>query len=229
MEEEVPRTLSTLKCMKAERPRYSVTSLLTYEACPWQYFYAFVKRIPPPRTPAMMRGLDVHRLIARHLAQPSLVLPEAEPRTLELLERFMRSRFNRPPAAVEKPFALSLGPADVRGRIDVVLPGQERGLEIVDFKTGATRSRQQLEGHLQLPVYAIAASALFDVGPDDLAYTYYFLDSDKEVSFRSSRTEFDRTTERVESVMRSIQAGRFEPTPNCGCYACRSERRRRRG
>jgi hypothetical protein len=47
----------------------------------------------------------------------------------------------------------------MRGRIDVVLPSGEAGLEIVDFKSGRLRSRQHLQGNLQLPLYALAASS----------------------------------------------------------------------
>ncbi len=118
------------------RPVYSVTSLVMYEFCPLQYFYAFVKRIPPPRTPAMTAGVTVHKLLSDHFRQPHLLLPDVPPDVMEMFLAFQASRFNVPPVVSEKSFKVSMERADVRGRIDVVLPSGEAGLEIVDFKSG---------------------------------------------------------------------------------------------
>lgn len=209
----------------AKKPAYSVTSLMTYEMCPLQYYDIYVRGIPPPRTPAMARGLTIHKLIAQHFGQPSLLPQDAEPDVLQMFDRFKGSRFNVPPVASEKPFLLPFREGDVRGRIDVVLPRADGGLEIVDFKSGKTRDRDDLGKSLQLPLYSIAAGRLFDRPPEELAYTYYFLDSGAEVSFPWSGADACRLQLRVEGVIEAIQREKFTAIPGCTCHACRRERR----
>jgi DNA helicase-2/ATP-dependent DNA helicase PcrA len=151
------------------RLQYSVTALMVYEACPLQYYYTFVKRIPPPRSRAMETGVTIHKLIADHFAQPPLLPPEVKPELRQMLEALKSSRFNVAPIMIERTFVLPLERADVRGRIDVVLPRAGGGLEVVDFKSGTTKSQQDLDAHLQLPLYALAVSRLFHRRPSEMA------------------------------------------------------------
>jgi DNA helicase-2/ATP-dependent DNA helicase PcrA len=208
------------------RLQYSVTSLMVYEACPLQYYDTFVKRIPPPRSRAMETGVSIHTLIARHLVQPPLLPPEVAPELQRLLEAFRTSRFNVAPIMIERAFVLPLERADVSGRIDVVLPRPGGGLEVVDFKSGTTRSQRDLDAHLQLPLYVLAVSRLFDRRPGELTYTYFFLRDRIEVSFRPTTESMQRIIKRVEGLVEGIQAERFQPPVGCSCYACRRERRR---
>lgn len=208
-----------------EHPVYSVTSLMVYESCPLQYYYAFVLGIPPPRTPGMIRGTNIHKLISNHYRQRELVPDTLTPELQALFDDFKRSRFNVAPVASEKPFRLSLGAGDVRGRIDLVLPRDDGKLEVVDFKSGHPQERRALHRHLQLPLYTLAVSSLYDKPVDDLAYTYYFLRDQTEVSFTPSPGTMAELKGRVEGLMQRIQAERFEPTPGCQCYACRREQR----
>ena len=211
-----------------ERPGYSVTSLIAYETCPLQYYTTYVRGIPPPVTPAMQRGTSIHKLIADHLQQPELLPREVEPELQWMLDGFKQSRFNRVPVLVEAPFTLPLPPGDVRGRVDIVLPRGQNGLEVVDFKSGSVQSRDALSRSLQLPLYTLAMSYRFGKRPDELAYTYYFLRYGKEVSFAPTAAEIDRLVRRVERIMEAIQRGEFRRRAGCRCYACRRIPRGRR-
>lgn len=219
-------TEPTVSPVPAERPTYSVTSLVLYEACPLQYYYGFVLGFPPPRTLGMIRGSNIHKLISNHYRQRDLLPGTLEPDLQQLFDDFKNSRFNVGPVASEKPFTLALGNGDVRGRIDLVLPREDGKLEVVDFKSGQPRDRGSLTRHLQLPLYTLAVSSLYARVADDLAYTYYFLRDRTEVSFSPSVETMTQVTGRVNEVIANIQAGRFDPTPGCECYACRRERRR---
>lgn len=212
---------------RSERPRYSVSSLMAYEACPHQYYETFVRGKPPPIRPGMRRGTNLHGLIARHLRQPALIPGYLAPDVRELFGTFLDSRFNVPPVAVEEAFVLPFSSADVSGRIDVVLPGKSGGLEIVDFKSGSSRSRDKLEESLQLPLYAMAAGNRHDVPPEMLAWTYFFLRDGAEVRFDPQSDTFQQVTDRVERIVHSIHEGRFEARPGCRCYACRGDFGRR--
>lgn len=214
--------------ISVERAAYSVTSLMVYEACPLQYWYAFVLGIPPPRTHAMVRGTNIHKLISNHYRQRELFPATLEPDLQRMFDDFKASRFNVVPVASEKPFTLALEHSDVRGRIDLVLPREDGKLEVVDFKSGHPQDRDSLTRHLQLPLYTLAVSSLYGKEPGDLAYTYYFLRDGAEVSFFPSPERMAEVRERVSSIIANIQAERFSPTPGCQCYACRLERRKPR-
>jgi hypothetical protein len=209
-----------------KRSIYSVTSLLVYESCPLQYHTTFVRGIPPPITPSMRRGTSVHSLISKHLRQRELVPETMTPEVRALLERFQQSRFNVSPVAVETSFVLPFERGDVRGRIDLVLPAQGNRLEVVDFKSGSARPAEEMRAHLQLPLYALAVSERFQRPAEELAYTYYFLRDDTEVSFSLDESGGQRVRGRVEGIITSIQEERFDPRPDCGCYASLWARRR---
>ena len=208
------------------RPRYSVSSLLTYEACPWQYYYQYVLGLPPPRTPAMARGVSVHSLISRHYRSkplPGTLDPEVE----RLFRAFQESRFNVPPIASEKTFLLPLERGDVRGRMDIVLPAESGGVELVDIKSGTGRAREDVGRHLQLPLYATAASQIFGVDPEAVSYTYLFLGNGEEHTFAFNEESDQAVRMRVNGLVANIQAGRFDADPSCGCFACERKRRGR--
>ncbi|MGI8824629.1 MAG: PD-(D/E)XK nuclease family protein [Chloroflexota bacterium] len=214
------------QAVAAKKPRYSVSALVTYDACPLQYFDRFVRRIPPPRSDALLRGLAVHSLITRHFGQAPLIPLPVEADVQALVDAFSRSRFHCRPLAVEKPFLLDMTLGHVYGRIDLVLPQGTDGLEIVDLKTGPARSRDDLKENLQLPLYSLAATRLFGRRPEDLQFTYFFLDGAVEVSFPGDAAMFDVLEHRVENMLRAIQEKRFEPAPGCNCQACRRGRTR---
>lgn len=212
------------------RPRYSVSGLMTYEACPHQYRATYVEGKPPPVTPGMRRGTAAHNLIARHMRAPALFPERASPEVQPLFDRFLQSRFNVPPVAVEQRFVLPFDRGDVHGRIDLILPGPDGGLELVDFKSGSGREREDAGESLQLPLYAMATARKHGLRPGDVAYTYYYLRDGAEHRVVPSGGTFDATTERVERIMRAIEEGRFEAPPGCTCYACRGDfGRRERG
>lgn len=201
-------------------PAYSVSSLMVYESCPLQYYMTAVLKLPPPVSRGMRRGTSVHKLVADHLRGKAPLVPPDEPDVARLYESFTASRFNRTPVAIEKPFRLEMQGGLVRGRMDVVFPRGERGLEVVDFKSGMGQGRQGLGGGLQLPLYAVAVAQLYERKPEDVSYTYYFLGDGAEASFRSSGEKATAVTERVEEIIARIQAGEFDPTPGCQCFAC---------
>jgi RecB family exonuclease len=207
-----------------KRAKYSVSALMAYERCPFEYYYTAVLKLPPPRTMAMARGVSLHKLIADHLRGKLVQEPAEGTDVAAMFELFRQSRFNVPSLAVEKSFSIALAEGDLRGRIDLVLPRGD-GIELVDFKSGHVVAREDLARRLQLPVYALAASTLFHAA-EPVAYTYYFPRNGTEESFTASPDFLAETRERVHGLMLSIRAKRFAPAPDCTCFACRSTIRR---
>jgi hypothetical protein len=207
---------------RSGKPVYSVTALMVYEECPRQYYLTFVQRIPPLVTPAMRKGTTIHGVIARHLQQPSFFPPQVDPDLQPLMDTFLGSRFNAAPLALEMPFSLPLSAAIVCGRIDALFPRGDRGIEIVDFKSGRGRPMEEMARRLQLPVYGLWASGHFERSPDDLTYTYFFLSDGAEVSFSPSAEDVSTLSARVGGLVAAIQSGNFEAPVGCSCQSCRS-------
>ncbi|HZU13608.1 MAG TPA: PD-(D/E)XK nuclease family protein [Chloroflexota bacterium] len=214
--------------MEEPRPRYSVSGLMTYEACPHQYKATYIDGRPPPVTAGMRRGTSVHNVIARHMRAPALLREDVPADIQPLFDRFLHSRFNIAPVAVERPFVLPFDRGDVHGRIDLVLPRPDGGLELVDFKSGSGGQRDDPAARLQLPLYAMATARRHGLPPESVAFTYFYLGDGAEHQFVPTNATFAETTERVERIIRAIEEGRFEAPPGCTCYACRGEFGRRR-
>lgn len=172
----------------------------------------------------MRRGTSVHALIKKHYSQPFLVPPDIDPAVAGPFERFLASRFNRVPVVSEMPFEFPLGTAVVRGRIDTILETEDRRLEIVDFKSGSAPKRSEIEERLQLPVYALAASAHFGRPHNDLDYTYFFLADGREERFSASERLASVTSDRIAGLIQAIERQEFTPRRGCSCYACRRRR-----
>ncbi len=196
---------------------------MAYESCPYQYYLTYVRRVPPPLSPAMALGTNVHALIAAHFTQPSLLEPEAAPEALEMFNRFLQSRLNTRPILFEQAFTFPFAGGSVRGRIDAVFPLDDGRLELVDFKSGRPEAHEWLSSTLQLPLYGMAVAERFGRSPEELLYTYHFLRDGSEHTTTPTRDSKDRTTQRVEAILQAIQRGQFCARADCQCYACRRD------
>jgi len=196
---------------------------MAYEACPYQYYLTYVRRVPPPLSPAMALGTNIHALIAAHFTQPSLLEPDATPEALEMFNRFLQSRLNTRPILFEQAFTLPFAGSSVRGRIDAVFPLDDGRLELVDFKSGRPEAREWLGETLQLPLYGMAVAERFGRSPEELLYTYHFLRDGSEHTTTPTVDSTQQITQRVETILHAIQRGQFAARPGCECYACRRE------
>ncbi|MGI8426969.1 MAG: UvrD-helicase domain-containing protein [Actinomycetota bacterium] len=155
---------------------------------------------PLPESPSVAGrlGTEVHRWIEEHargltglVDEQGMDLPAAsvDPDRLALLKQnyldlYGHRTFARFPTGepmAEVPFVLKIGGFQLRGRIDAVYENDLRGLEIVDFKTGANFESPEID---QLAVYA-GAIAKLGIGLDrPMKLTYCFLQS-RETPSRS--------------------------------------------
>jgi DNA helicase II / ATP-dependent DNA helicase PcrA len=141
---------------------------------------------PMPRAPssAARFGTRFHAWVEAHFGQQSLWDPTDLPGRAaadihddadlaELIEAFRAGPFGeRPPHAVEAPFALLLGGQVVRGRIDAVYATDD-GFEVADWKTG----RSQDADPLQLAIYRLAWAEMQDLPLERVGAAFYYVRS----------------------------------------------------
>ncbi|MDP9486942.1 MAG: PD-(D/E)XK nuclease family protein [Actinomycetota bacterium] len=121
-----------------------------------------------------------------------------------------------PARMVEVPFAVEVGGAEVRGRIDAVFLDEDGTVHLIDWKTG--RPRESYAERLQLPLYALAANRLWGVEPKRMRLAYVFVPGGEEVGVETGEGFLEGAEERVLRALGRIRAGEYEPRPSA--YAC---------
>lgn len=135
-----------------------------------------------------------------------------------MLTGFIAGQSDKPfPLVMEFPFEVEASEHTLVGIIDRVDAGGD-GLTIVDYKTGRAKpSRRDVDGDLQLTVYALAAEQVFGMPVERIVY-YHLRDQTEIVTTRGTE-EFERLTSLVlPHVLQAIEAAMFPP---CYGYWCR--------
>ncbi|MFC1722207.1 PD-(D/E)XK nuclease family protein [Patescibacteria group bacterium] len=231
---------------KGFRPPFlSYSQIDTYKNCPLKYKYQYVLKIPTMPSHALSYGITIHDtlrdfhqklLFSKNITlenlletyknnwQPLGYLNEEhrQHRYTEgkkLLENYYEKHKDEKikPLELEKSFNLKINGIRFYGRIDRI-DSLEDGVEIIDYKTGATKSQKDVDKDDQVAFYAIAAKEALNLNPKKL--TYYFVDSGEKVS--TSRTDAQLTEKKVEvqKVIENIEEGKFEPKPGMHCTWC---------
>jgi DNA helicase-2/ATP-dependent DNA helicase PcrA len=171
--------------------------------------------------PTLMRLLDTAWRRAGFRESPAeLALLE---RARTALARYHRQLADQPgrPVWFERSFSFAVGDHQVRGRVDRVDRIAGGGYELIDYKTGHAKTPAQLEGDLQLALYALAARRAWDVTATRLAY-YYVLDNRKvPLAAPHDSSSLRSVEETIVEAAEGIRALRFVPTPSYSvCAGC---------
>lgn len=221
----------------------SASDVQTYRSCPLRYKFARVLRIPADPTLNQRFGIAVHQVLERYHADGGGDLRKL----LHLLDVcWQRARFGESeqelmlagkardalrryherlgehvstPLWFERSFAFGLGRHHVRGRVDRVDRLPDGTHELIDYKTGRPRSREELREDVQLSLYALAARECWQLERSQQSY-YYLLD-DEKVPLPDGGRGLDWVRDTVEDVGEAIMQERFDPTPSkSACAIC---------
>jgi DNA helicase-2/ATP-dependent DNA helicase PcrA len=132
---------------------------------------------------------------------------------------------------VEAGFALRVDPGDggapifFNGRIDRIDRHPDGSIEVIDYKTGRTKTQREVDADDQLSAYALALRdgavpdpETGDPLPAPARVTLYFTEEDLALSTTRTDAQLDEYRDRlVETVLR-IRSGDFAATP--GWEAC---------
>jgi RecB family exonuclease len=224
----------------------SASDIGTYRSCPLRYKFARVLRIPSEQTIHQRFGIVVHQVLERYHADGGETLQQlldlldagwqrsglgyAEPeRALKGKARDALTRYHArlsdqecEPVWFERQFSFSIGPHQLRGRVDRVDrlgPAEPERYELIDYKTSRPRTPEQLEDDVQLSLYALAARDAWQLESSRGAY-YYVLD-DAKVRVPAGDQRPDQVRDVVLEVADGILAEAFEPRPSPAlCAGC---------
>ena len=225
----------------------SVTGLVTLSGCPLRYYWSEVDRLPRRPSPALRRGVEVHRKIELFnrgtisfddLDDDLYDLPAGfedrepgrgdsfagrGPGRGDSFEVFLASRFAaKTPRFIESPIDLKIGNARVRGRIDAVYEDEDGSWEIVDYKSG--RNPGDESALVQLQAYAVAArrGAIAIDRPNRITVTFLYLGGPEpeETSTEADETWLEEASNHLQSLVDQASGSEFPPTPSRACGHC---------
>ena len=120
--------------------------------------------------------------------------------------------------ALEKDFRLKFGDYVFVGKIDRI-DEINRGVEIIDYKTGTAKTKLKPQDKEQLLIYQIAAEKVFGLCPKKLSYHY--LDNGTKLSFTATAKDKQEVEGKVQEMINRIKQSDFQPNPNpFNCKFC---------
>ncbi len=230
--------------IKFSPPFLSYSQIDTYETCGLQYKYKYVLNIPVAPNHVFSFGNTIHatlqdfhmKKMAKDVSLEELFdiyKTKWEPlgyfddkhRQLrfeegkKLLERYYEQNKNEHPKhlALEKSFNVWIDGIKFLGKIDRI-DQLEDGVEIIDYKTGQTKTQKEIDKDAQVTFYALAAKEALGYTPKKL--TYYFVESNEKLSTTRTQKDIDEKKQEVKETIDKIKSGVFEAHPGMHCKWC---------
>jgi DNA helicase-2/ATP-dependent DNA helicase PcrA len=226
---------------------FSYSQLAAFEKCPLQYKFGFILKIPTRGKAVFSFGKTMHGTLHEFLKSPEGGLKKLEKlyeenwinewyeskkqkeeyfkKGKEILADFYAKFEKAQPKilkiggnpALELPFNLKIGEHTLFGVIDRI-DEEKDGIVIVDYKTGQSKDKLDLDAKEQLLIYQIAAKEVLHLNPKQLYY--YYLDDGKMASFLGSDQELSDQKEKIIKEIERIKNSEFEATPGWQCQYC---------
>ncbi|HOU45934.1 MAG TPA: ATP-dependent DNA helicase [Candidatus Pacearchaeota archaeon] len=118
---------------------------------------------------------------------------------------------------LEKGFKIKVGDYDIKGKIDRINQ-TEKGIEIMDYKTGKSKEDLDKVKKQQLMIYRLAAIKEFGIEPSNLCI--YYLRDDEKVDYQPKDKEIDSFSQEIIQVIENIKKKDFSPKPGFDCQYC---------
>ncbi|MBW6441854.1 ATP-dependent helicase [Patescibacteria group bacterium] len=233
--------------IKGKVPEYiSYSQIDNYLICPLRYKYSYTLRVPTPPNHALSFGTTIHETLkefhTRIMFEKETTLEELlkiyennwiplgykdeKHRKLrfedgkELLKRYYEQNkdIKAKHIGLEKNFVLEIDGIKLRGKIDRIDKLPDGKIEIIDYKTGNTKTQKEVDDDVQMTIYTMAANEALKIKPDLLSL--YFVDSGEKVSTNRTQKQVEAQKEIIKEVVEGIKKENFEPKPGRDCMWC---------
>ena len=228
------------------------SNLQMFDICPLHYKAKVIFNIPTPPAAVQSFGISVHNTLYKFYKQiqegekPSLknlqdllkkewisqgydskkYEQERFSQGKNLLDKFYKENSNPfvKPLKLEEPFSFNLkNGVKVFGKIDRI-DTKDKGIEIIDYKTGAENPKAKKAHELQLAMYALAATRIKDEVlsrvPKDITLTLYFLEGNTKKSMTFTKDNLDALENNLIEKIEEIEKSEFKCSGNILCKNC---------
>ncbi len=113
---------------------------------------------------------------------------------------------------LEKKFTIKLtDDLKIGGTIDRIDQISKGNYEIIDYKTGANiPTQKEVDKDLQLSVYCMAVSKLYDVDPENIKLSLYYLDTQEKLTTYRSEEQLMEVKEKILEIRKEIENSDFK-------------------
>jgi DNA helicase-2/ATP-dependent DNA helicase PcrA len=233
----------------------SYSQLETYDTCNLKYKYSYILSLPSLPSAPLSFGSAIHetlcdfyqKAMAGQKPDKEVLLKALEENWKpfgfsskehqekykkegeKILGEYFEKGYNPSslPLALEVPFAVKISDSlKIVGKIDRI-DKTEKGIEIIDYKTGKSAPQKEVDKDLQLTLYALAISdgSLKHLGIEngkqrELKVSFYFLNNQEKVSSVKSVEELQSAREEILKKVEEMATSDFSPKPGRHCDFC---------
>ncbi len=228
------------------------SNLQMFDICPLHYKAKAILNIPTPISSVQSFGISLHNTLydfyknVTEEKSPTLLEfkemlkkewmsdgyenksheKERYEQATKILERFYEKECKPPikPIGIELPFSFVLkNGVKVFGKIDRV-DAKEKGIEIIDYKTGEDNPKADKAHKLQLEIYALAATKIndkiFNRKPEDISLSLYFLEDGTKKTMAFKKEDLIKVEEDLIEKIKEIEKSDFKCSGNVLCLNC---------
>lgn len=228
------------------------SNLQMFDICPLHYKAKVIFNIPTPKSPVQSFGISTHntlyyfykevleghvlslvefkKILDREWLSEGYVNKKHEneryQQALKILKNFYKTECHPPikPLGIELKFSFVLkNGVKVSGKIDRI-DKTEKGIEIIDYKTGEDNPKAKAAHELQLAIYALSATKVKDEilnrKPEDVTLTLHFLESNTKKSMSFSKEDLDKFEDELVEKIKEIENSDFKCSGSVLCVNC---------
>jgi RecB family exonuclease len=120
---------------------------------------------------------------------------------------------------LEQSFRLKLDTATLIGKIDRIDTRSDNSLEIIDYKTGEQKKRDQkkVDKDNQLTIYALAAKEVLKLPIQTMSL--YYIEGGEKLTTTRTNEELNKAKTKLEGQIHTMQSSNFPAKPDpvkCG-------------
>jgi len=139
----------------------------------------------------------------------------------EALIKFFKTYSENTPKEIfflEKKFSFKIDGDIIKGAIDRIDKHADGTLEIIDYKTGKTKTKLDFSEKRQLILYQLFIEEFLRVKVS--ALSYYYLESGEKFTFAATEKEITKLKIEIRKEIDAIKKRDFTPTPSPMCAFC---------
>ena len=215
----------------------SVSQIETFKDCPLHYKLQYIYKLPKTSSASISFGISIHNTLKEFFdttagATKKDILnlykknwieegyinkkhkqefyKEGEDYLIEFLEKGYNKKIKT--LATEQKFIIPLDKTlKIGGTIDRVDDLSGGRFEVIDYKTGANvPTQKEVDKDLQLSFYALAASNLYKVKPEDIKLSLYYFKEQKKITTQRTEKDLEKVKEEILKIRDEIEKSDFK-------------------